>query len=489
MRRKIFYTLFFLLFSTPLVLPQKCSYPMEPVDPIHLDSRRELFVDHFLIDHWQNMRLVMHEPVDKGIVLKFDNPWEGPFCGYCTVIKTDEKYQLYYRGMPDVGKDDNQIVTTCYAESSDGIHWRKPDLGLFEVNGTMKNNVVLANAGAVNHNFSPFLDARPGVPREQRYKALGGTEKSGLIAYVSPDGIHWSKLREKAVFTRGKFDSQNVSFWSVAEKCYVCYFRTWTGTGYSGFRTVSRTTSADFIHWTDPVEMDFGDTPQENIYINQTHPYFRAPHIYLAIAARFMPGRQVLTEEQAKQLDVNPKYFKDCSDVVLMSSRGGNRYERTFMSAFIRPGIGLQNWVSRSNYPALNVVQTGPYEMSIYLNQNYAQPTSHLHRYSLRLDGFISAYAPYKGGELVTKPFIFTGGRMSLNFATSAAGEIRVEIQDEIGNPFAGYHLEDANTIIGNEIDRVVSWKNGANVTNLAGKTVRLRFVMKDAHLYSFRFK
>jgi hypothetical protein len=35
--------------------------------------------------------------------------------------------------------------------------------------------------------------------------------------------------------------------------------------------------------------MDFGKTPVEHLYTNQTAPYFRAPHIYVAIAARFMP--------------------------------------------------------------------------------------------------------------------------------------------------------------------------------------------------------
>jgi hypothetical protein len=81
---------------------------------------------------------------------------------------------------------------------------------------------------------------------------MGGTAKSGLVAYVSPDGINWKRLKENAVFNRGAFDSQNVAFWSETEDQYVCYFRTWTGGGYKGFRSVSRTTSQDFINWTYP---------------------------------------------------------------------------------------------------------------------------------------------------------------------------------------------------------------------------------------------
>ena len=284
------------------------------------------------------------------------------------------------------------------------------------------------------------------------------------------------------------FDSQNVSFYSEVEGLYLCYLRTWTGGGYSGFRTVSRSTSEDFINWTDPVPMDFGDGPMEHIYTNQTHPYFRAPQVYVAVAGRFMPGRQVLSDEQARAFNVNPRYFKDCSDAVLLSSRGGNRYDRTFREAFIRPGIGPQNWVSRSNYPALNIVQTGPAEMSLYVNQNYAQPTAELRRYSLRLDGMASLSALHDGGVLVTKPFTFEGDRLGINFATSAAGGIRVEILDESGDPIPGFTLADSVEQIGNEIDREVDWKGGADLSALAGRVVHLRVVMKDADLYSFRF-
>jgi hypothetical protein len=79
--------------------------------------------------------------------------------------------------------------------------------------------VILANAAPVNHNFSPFLDVNPNVAPDQRYKALGGIRSTGLIGYVSPDGIHWRKLQEEGVLKKGMFDSQNVAFWSESEQC------------------------------------------------------------------------------------------------------------------------------------------------------------------------------------------------------------------------------------------------------------------------------
>jgi hypothetical protein len=190
-------------------------------------------------------------------------------------------------------------------------------------------------------------------------------------------------------------------------------------------------------------------------------------------------------------MQVDPTYFKaaqDVSDAVLLTSRGGTRYDRTFREAFLRPGLRAQQWVSRSNYPALNVVQTGPAEMSCYVNADYAQPVAHLRRYSWRLDGFASVHAPYEGGELLTKPITFSGSRLFLNFSTAAAGGIRVEAQDAGGKPIPGFTLADSAELLGDDIERAVHWKSGDDVSRLAGQVVRLRFVMKEADVFALRF-
>lgn len=483
MDKKLNLILFFLLLISglPFVHAQQ-----EGV--ISLGNNRELFVDQYLIQKMDGVKQQLHHPENEGKILAFNEPWEGHFSGYCTIIKDIGLYRLYYRGVREAGHDGADNEVTCYAESTDGINWVKPELGLFEVAGTRKNNVILANAAPVTHNFTPFLDKNPEAKIGQRFKAIGGTKKSGLKAYVSADGIHWTLLQEKSIITEGNFDSQNVPFWSESEQKYVCYIRTSAKSGDKSYRSVSRTTSADFINWTNPEPMTFGDVPYDHLYTQQTSPYFRAPHIYLAIGARFMPGRQVISDEQAAALKVNPKYFKDCSDAVFMSTRGGNEYDRSFLESFIRPGIGLENWVSRSNYPVLNVVQTSPEKLSVYVNESYAQPTAHIKRYSLRVDGFASLQAGLKAGEVLTKPFVFSGKELELNYSTSAAGEIRIELQDEQGNPIPGFTLDDSQAIIGNEIKRLVSWKGNENVSALAGKKIKMRIAMKDANLYSFKF-
>jgi hypothetical protein len=332
------------------------------------------------------------------------------------------------------------------------------------------------------------------VPAAERFK--GNNEgKAGLIGWVSGDGIHWKKVQEEPIVPRSlvnHFDSQNVMFWSEVEQCYVLYARHSEGKR----RAHARATSKDFIHWTAPTLMTYSDTgttvPSQHLYTNQTHPYFRAPHIYIALPGRFQAGRRVLTEEQAMSIDagVGGGGARDVADGVLLTSRAGTTtYDFTFLESFVRPGIGYSNWTSRNNYPALGVVQTGPAEMSLYVQRNYGQRESYLERMTLRLDGFASVRAPYQGGEMVTRPFRFTGKELEINYATSAAGGLRVEIQDASGRALPGFALGDCAEIVGDEIERVVRWGAGADLGALAGKTVRLRFAMKDADLFALRFR
>ena len=90
---------------------------------------------------------------------------------------------------------------------------------------------------------------------------------------------------------------------------------------------------------------------------------------------------------------------------------------------------------------------------------------------------------------MLTKPLTFTGKELEINYRTSAAGSVRVELQDAAGKPLPGYTLDDCPEIIGDEIERIVRWKAGSDVSKLAGQPVRLRFAMKDADLFAIRFR
>lgn len=464
---------------------------------VDLGTRLELFADRLLIDRLENCTHELNHPTFAGEAFRFDRPWEGRFVGYPTVMPDGEVVRLYFRGMPNCAPGDEAPACLCYAESHDGgLTFTRPSVGLHEMDGSTENNILLVDEDGT-HAFAPFIDTRPGVPAEERYKALGNTRLPGqkewkLLAFASADGVHWRKMADEPVVAKGAFDSHNVVFWSPTEGKYLCFYRTWSQakdpTHYAGTRTVSRAESEDFIHWSDPVEMDFGDAPEEELYTNATHPYSRAPHLLIALPKRFNPGRKTLSDEEVQRFDVIPKYAGDVSDGVFMTSRDGRRYDRTFMEAFLRPGPDRANWVSRTNMSAWGHVQTGPDELSLYFQHRYTQPGHYLARYTLRLDGFASVRAPWAGGELITPPLTFAGSCLVLNASTSGAGSIRVEIQQPDGTPVEGFTLADCQECFGDCIELPVRWGEGADLASLAGQAVRLRFAMKDADLYALRF-
>jgi hypothetical protein len=90
---------------------------------------------------------------------------------------------------------------------------------------------------------------------------------------------------------------------------------------------------------------------------------------------------------------------------------------------------------------------------------------------------------------MVTKPLSFSGTSLQLNYRTSAAGAVRVEVQDVAGAPVSGFALDECRETIGDEIERALTWEGGSSLSDLTGKGVRLRFHLKDADLFSFKFQ
>jgi len=465
----------------------------DSVPVLSIGSRLELFVDDYLIESLRGTTLRLHPPQPAGKVLAFDQPWEGVTSGYATVFRDGQRYRMYYRGSSPAGYAVPSLLApgetvipehppvTCYAESPDGKIWTKPTLGLFEFKSSKANNIVWMGPGG--ENLAVFRDDNPSAPASERYKAVASDRVGGkpaLVAFASSDGLRWRRLREEPLLTDGAFDSLNVAFWDGLRGRYTAVYRDFR----YGIRTIKTATSSDFLQWTPGQWGDFGKAPLEHLYTNGTTPYFRAPHIYLALPRRFLPWRTYYADSPVP----------GASDAVFMSSRDGVHWDRRFLESFIRPGRDPRNWPQRANTPAWGIVSTGDEEISLYVERHRTSPTNHLERLVLRTDGFVSVSADYRGGELLTRPFTFEGANLVLNYATSAAGSIQLEIQDPRGNALPGFALEDSPLLWGDQIDGVVTWKRAASRTDpeplkrLAGKPVRLRFVMRDADLYSLRF-
>ena len=470
-------------------------------EPIEIGSRLEPFVDDFLIESMSGgLSLRLHRPRLTGPVLKFDAPWEGPGNHYITVFKDGDLYRMYYRcvragDMPASGK--GWPMNTCYAESRDGTHWTRPKLGLVEFEGSKENNIILTGPpgdwGSPTSNFFAFRDSNPQVAPEERYKGVGGINR-GLYLLVSADGIHW-KAKGSGPFMKhdmskvpmiNGFDSHNVIFWDAGRERYQAYLRDMYLSPGLGERTrsVRVTTSDDFVNWSYPDWIDMGEAPPDQLYTFSATPYFRAPHIYMAFPKRLMKYRR---SELPEKYDATRGI--GLSDSVFMFSRDGANWDRRYLEGFVRPGSDPLDWTDRSNYVAAGLVPTGSDEMSVYVLRHFRLPSIHLRRGVLRADGFVSVNATYRGGELVTRPLIFQGKNLIVNYATSAAGSVRVEIQDEAGNPVPGYRLMQAVEHYGNSIEQVVTWDRGSDLSHLAGSPVRLRILIRDGDLYSIRFK
>ena len=480
--------------------------------PLKLGDRRELFIDDYLVESLDGVERLTHRPERKNLVAIFDKPWEGESEGYCTVLFDGTKDRMFYRAW---GIEQKIPMSIACLESDDGVNWTRPEYGLCEYEGSKKNNILLQEfvpgSGLGTHDFTPFLDERPGVPADEKYKTVchgeyANAENHGLYAFKSSDAIHWSLMQETPVYTDGRFDTQNVAFWSTTEQKYVLYYREFR----RNTRVVFRAVSDDFLHWKNEGEIRFPEgqepTPREQLYTNQIQPYYRAPHIYVGFPARYVDnGLTVSTsllpeweERQARMKlpEGGERLGTAVTDSVLITSRDGLNFTKA-NDVFIAPGLRTKhNWFYGDNYLAWNMVETksldddSPNEISIYsLESSATNNDARLRRYALRIDGFVSIHAKSQEGVATTKPLTFDGAELSLNVATSAAGFVRVEVLDEEGNVLPDFSADDCDLIYGDSLDRRVSWKGSRDMSNLAGKTIKLRFLMKEADLYSLKWE
>jgi len=495
------------------------AFAADPEVAIEIGTRRELLVDRHLIESLDGVQLQLHHPQPREIALVHDAPWEGTGSGYHSVFQDGDLYRMYYKAWHLDVKPDKFAARSplycCYAESDDGVHWRKPELGLHEFDGSMKNNIVMVSetyGQAVSDpgHCAVFKDENPDADAGARYKAILRAKKPhGLLGFQSPDGFHWTPVSDHPMITDGAFDSQNLAFWDPASGQYRVYWRYFTegvtsGSQWKpgGVRAIRTATSKDFLNWSDGRDLVYVDSPLEQLYTNQIKPYHRAPHLLIGFPTRYIDrgwsdSMRALPDPQRRQwrARAQQRYGTALTEALLMSSRDGVTFDR-WNEAFLRPGIERPGaWHYGQQYVAWHLVETAsalegaPNELSLYASEGYWHGKgSRLRRYTLRLDGFVSASADWKGGRILTRPVIFEGDRLEINFSSSAAGSLRVELQDASGKPIRGFSLADCPEIFGDSVARPVHWSSDGDLTALAGQPVRLLFELKDADLYSYRF-
>ena len=458
-------------------------------DNVTIGDQLQLFLDDWLIDSMTGLQLKLHSPRRAEVVLPKDKPWEDSTMYDPVVIKDGSRYRLWYRT-----NFNSPPFYTGYAESDDGVRWTKPSLGLVEFRGSKDNNLVWSSGPdkSAPYVLCVFKDNKPGTPAGERYKAIGVRRRAGseppaddLYGLASPDGLRW-RLLQKEPIVRGPrgdsmFDSHNIAFWDSARRQYVIYARGWPDGWPGGTRGIRRAVSSDFRRWSSLETLDlWRDSDRDHLYKNAATPYYRRPDILLMFPKRFLPAR--------KSLDPDWKH-RGLSDIVFMSSRDGVHWDRRFREAFLRPGRDRLNWHERAIEAGPGLVPTGDGEMSLYFIEHYRTESVGIRRGVLREDGLVSVHAGYEGGELLTRPLVFAGDQLVINCSTSAAGSLRVEIQDGNGKPFAGYELDACDEIYGDELSRTVRWDGDSDLQKLAGEPIRLRIALRDADLFSLRFR
>lgn len=477
-------------------------------ESIYIGNRRELFVDdHLIIKEKTTAKLKMHKPEPKEIVINHNEPWEGDGCVYHCIIKDDTLYRMYYSAWEMMDKEITALRPNpqkiCYAESNDGKIWVKPKLGIQEYNGSKENNILLDDKDGILDSFFVFKDTNPDCPKNEIYKGITyiGNHYIGdqyLWCFTSEDGINFKKAWPMT--NCGRFDTLNIGYWDKHKNQYFCYIRDLhnipTGEDLNkGIRDIRWMVSKDFKTWSAPILLDFGEGDDYPLYTNVIQPYYRADHILFGFPSRYVEKSQWTSnfeqlsgaEMRKKRMKLHPRYGLAITDCVFMSSRNGINWRR-WDEAFMTPGIEhLYNWVYGDCYPALGMIETkseDPYvtnEISMYAKErHFSMMPAELRRYTIRIDGFVSFNSTYRPCKIVTKPFIFDGNKLSVNFATSAIGYIKIKLTGE------GKELNSME-IFGDNIDRTVVFEDG-EIESLAGKPVTMEITMSDADIYSFKF-
>lgn len=487
-------------------------------------SGRELFCDEYLTGECTAEKR-MHSPWYKSPVITLDKPWEGDGCGYFNVIedRLSGTYFMYYTALemfqPDGTFTKTRDIRVCVLTSEDGLQWSRPDLGIVGFNGSPANNIILDCSMLPGlkgiDNFYVMLDTNPSPAVPQRFKAVmrydtagadGRTEKR-LASLVSDDGLHFRLF--STVTKEGYFDTLNTVMWHEESGRYICFIRSFhqagTGKEYEGkekdgslndfVRDIRVLYSEDFINWSRPQRISIDSGNDYALYTNGAFIYPDAPHMILGFPTRYVERREWTDnfdrlcgrEKRLERMNYEKRFGLAVTDCLFMCSRDGLSWHR-YDEAFLRPGPEYPtNWVYGSCYPCIGILKSSSeipggdpiLNMFVYRNHWSGEPTV-LERYALRKDGFVSLHAGIEEKHLLTKPFVFDGDGMVLNFSTSAVGHVSITLIDEAGNRTRTCEL------FGDSTDRIVTFDRP--LSEFSGRPVRMLIELADADVYAFEF-
>lgn len=441
--------------------------------------------------------------------LKADKPWESMrINGYLTVIYENGVYRLWYEAFDaEFTKRGDFSSRLCYAESKDGFNWEKPAIGFIEYKGNKNNNIVFdstLNGGLGYHGGTVFID--PIAPSDERYKLIYMASKNGIPQIrgaVSEDGLFWKSIPDPLLDNYFS-DTQTTAYYDVGLRAYIGYFRSWTRNGFYNFfcykerlnkgkltdntdwsavsrRAIARSVTKNFRNWPVPetiLELPATYHPSHDLYTNAHTLYPGREDLHLMFPAQYNRERDSLEVYLATSDDgINWTYFGDEPIIPLEENRNEGAI-----------------------YTGCNIVPLNDGRMALpccefsFTHNNYipgmADYSGEYFWATWERDRLVAVEAVEKGE--FSLPILTLSNQMNIltiNFVTKPAGEIRVQISDEKGEPFPGYTFSECNPINGDSLDCRVSWKEYISLNPLSGKQVIIQFRLCQAKIYSFRFR
>ena len=450
-------------------------------------TKAQLFIDDTWIAESIRVQRTFHEGRKfKHPVITPDKPWERWGCvGYGSALYWRGKFHIWY-----ITWTRPASLKICYACSDDGSAFEKPNLGIYEFEGSKDNNICLMTDEPGVIDCVGIIDD----PEDEewplkaiywrRFFADPHPAGGGLVACRSKDGIHWDKTPGMVL---PKWGDRTNAFATKVDGKYVVLGRA-PERGRYECRCVWRTESEDLVNWSKPVRMmkpDIEDDARTEIYSTQAFEY---ESLYMGFIERM-------------------HMVPDKLDSQLIYSHDSRAWQRTRQRPTFIPwgvrGSWDDTWVSMmSNGPILSHNNLWFY----YSGRGGAHAAPHPHTYSavglatLRPDGFVSLQAKDREGWVVTPPMTWPDLDLLVNVdarrdltshPSYCSGECRVEVLDEGEQPIEGYSRNDCVAIHNNTFRspmarQFVAWSGEKRMPSLAGRKVRLKFYLRDAHLYSF---
>ena len=479
-------------------------------------GQRLLLLDDHIIESLDGAAKKLNQPSKYPrpvlpMVPKQKRSWDADMPISFGSVLFDEQQQLFkmWYALHSRGQTDSNSVL-CYATSKDGITWQKPKLDICEYRGTKRNNVVMNHSGLASGVFKDLREREPG----KRYKMLHMWRDYKVYASYSADGLHWNAYNhgQPVLFVPPGHDSHMVAYWDKRLGRYVAIIRDRTGRiqdvrrelvtdaaarrGWrklwdpSGSRSpenhsirrVGQAVSKDFVHWTDYrciLGADSSDPPNQDQFYNM----------------------EVLTYEDLRiGLMTVFSYDSDyCRGAVQLTySRDGRNWHRAanrdiFLPLSQQPGDFDWGAIYPLQAPLVVEDEIWIYYTGYGVDHHHQRPPTvagfpnGIGLAKLRLDGFVSVDAGAEEGTLTTKPLVVGGSRLVVN-ADAQSGQVLVEILDVDGKPLAAFNKHDCDPMQVDKIRHTITWNGKLDLTQLAGKAIKLRFYLRNAKLYSFMF-